>query len=89
MVSLLLPCATTWLSLLAVWGLLGATPRGQPGTPAVTQPHVRDGLHVRLLVVWCTFRMPSMCRHIQRQCMRNELTRLSHYRTHSCVPPKK
>ncbi len=73
MVSLLLPCATTWLSLLTVWCLLGATPWGQPWTPALTLPHVRDGLSVLRMVVLCTFRRPSMCRHVHRQLLRNEL----------------
>src|SRR5215831_18620729 len=41
--SFLLPCATTGLSLLAVWCVIGAAPRGQPWTPAVTLLHVRDG----------------------------------------------
>ena len=60
MVSFLLTCSTTWLSLIAVWCLLGATHRGQPWTPALTLPHVRDGLSVRLMVVLClTFRTPS------------------------------
>ncbi len=44
---LLLPCVTTRLSLIAVWCVIGATPRGQPWTPAVARPHVRDGLSVR------------------------------------------
>jgi len=29
--------------LLAVWRRIGATPRGQPGTPAVTLPHDATG----------------------------------------------
>ena len=89
MVSLLLTCSTTWLSLIAVWCLLDATHRGQPWTPALTLPHVRDGLRVRLMAVWCTFRRPSRCRHMHRQFMRHELARLHHYRTHNCLPPKK
>jgi len=72
MVSLLLTCATTWVSLLAVWCLLGANHRGQPWMPALTLPHVRYGLRVRLMAVLCTFRRPSMCRPVQRQLMRNE-----------------
>ena len=89
MVSFLLTCSTPWLSLIAVWCLLGATHRGQPWTPALTLPHVRDGLSVRLMAVLCTFRRPSMCRHVHRQFMRNALARLHHYRTHNCLPPKK
>jgi len=39
MLSLLLPYATTGLSLIAGWCLIGATPRGQPRTPALMLPH--------------------------------------------------
>src|SRR5712691_6006832 len=77
MVSLLLTCATTWLSLIAGWCLMGATPRGQPWTPALTLPHVRYGLSVLLMAVLCTFRRPSMCRPVHRQFMRNELLDLT------------
>ena len=73
MVSLLLPCATTWLSLLTVWCLLGATPWGQPWTPALTLPHVRDGLNVWRMAVFCTFSTPSMYRHMHRPLMRHAL----------------
>jgi hypothetical protein len=59
MVSLLLTCATTWLSLIAGWCLIGETPRGQPWTPALTLPHIRYGLRVLLMAVFCTFRRPS------------------------------
>jgi hypothetical protein len=41
--------------------------------PALTLPHVRYGLSVRLMAVCCTFRRPSMCRPVHRQLMRNEL----------------
>jgi hypothetical protein len=60
--SFLLPCATTGLSLITVWCLLGAPPRGQPWTPAVTLPQGRDGLSARRMAVWWTFREPSLCR---------------------------
>src|SRR5712671_4603575 len=73
MVSLLLTCVTTWLSLLAVWCVIGATPRGQPWTPAVARPHVRDGLSVRRIAMWCPFSMPSMYRHVHHQFVRNRL----------------
>jgi hypothetical protein len=77
MVSVLLPCATTWLSLIAGWCLIGATPRGQQGTHAVTLPHMRDGLRVLLMAVLWTFRRPSLCRPVHRQLMRNELLDLT------------
>ena len=64
MVSLLLTCATPSLSLIAGCGLMGATPQGQPWTPALTLPHVRDGLSVRRMAVLWTFRRPSMEKRI-------------------------
>jgi hypothetical protein len=71
--SFLLTCATTWLTRIAGWCLMGATPRGQPWTPALTLPHVRDGLSVLLMAVLWTFRRPSMCRPMPRPFMRNAL----------------
>jgi hypothetical protein len=41
--------------------------------PAVTLPHVCDGVSVLLLQVFCMFRRPSMCRPVHCQFMRNEL----------------
>jgi hypothetical protein len=73
MVSLLLTCATPWVSLIAGWCLIGETPRGQPWTPALTLPPVRYGLRVLRMAVCCTFSRPSMCRHVHRQLLRNEL----------------
>jgi hypothetical protein len=52
---LLLPCAPTGLFLVAGWGLMGATPRGQPWTLALMLPHGRGGLSARRLAVWWTF----------------------------------
>ena len=69
--SFLLPCAVTRVSLLAVWCLLGATPRGQPWTPTVTLPQGRNGLSARRMVVFWTFREPSLDRHVRREFMRN------------------
>jgi hypothetical protein len=68
---------TTGLSLIAVWGLIGATPRGQPWTPAVTLPHGRDGLSARRMAVLWTFRAPSLCRHVHRELMRNAVLDLT------------
>src|SRR5712691_12339616 len=65
------PVWTTGLSLIAVRGLSGATPWGQPWTPAVTLPQRRDGLSARRMAVWWTFREPSLCRHVHREFMRN------------------
>ncbi len=76
--AFLLTCSTTWLSLLSVWFVIGETQRGQQWTPALMLPHVRDGRNVLLMEVFWTFRMPSMCRHVHRQFMRNELARLDY-----------
>src|SRR5712691_11628597 len=65
------PVWTTVLSLIAVRGLIGATPWGQPWTPAVTLPQRRDGLSARRMAVWWTFRAPSLCRHVHRALLRN------------------
>ncbi len=73
MASFPLPCATTGLSLSAVWCLTGATPQGQPGTPAVTLSQGRDGLSARRMAVFCTFRKPSRCRHVHRELLRSAL----------------
>src|SRR5213593_2177405 len=61
------------LSLIAVWFVLGETHRGQQVTPALTLPQVRYGLSVLLMEVFCTLSIPSICRHVHRQLMRNEL----------------
>ena len=50
---------------------IGETHRDQQGTPAVTLPYRRDGLSARQMAVWWTFREPSLCRHVHRECMRN------------------
>jgi len=77
------------LALIAVWFLIGETHRGQQVTPALTLPQVRYGLSVLLMEVSCTLSIPHICRHVQRQLMRNELARLYHYRTRNCLPPRK
>jgi hypothetical protein len=75
--SFLLPCATPGLSLIAVWCLIGATPRGQPWTPAVTLPHGRGGLSARRMAVLHTFCEPSLCRQVHREFMRSALRDLT------------
>ena len=69
--SLLLPCATTAFSLIAMRYLIGATPRGQPWTSAVTLPQERNGLSARRMAVLSTFREPSLCRQVHHECMRS------------------
>ncbi len=77
------------LTLIAVWFLISETHREQQLTPALTLPQVRYGLSVLLLEVFCTPSIASICRHVQRQLMRNELARFYHHRTRNCIPPKK
>ena len=72
MMSLLLPCATVEVSLIAGWCWIGATPRGQPRTPAVMLPHGCEGLRVRRMTVLWTFRGPFMGHPGPRQFLRNE-----------------
>ena len=46
------PVCATGVSLIARGCLLGATPRSQPWTSAVTLPQGRNGLNVRRMAVW-------------------------------------
>jgi SRSO17 transposase len=77
------------LTLIAVWFLMSETHRGQQYTPALTLPQVHYGLSMLLLEVFCTLSVPSICRQVHRQLMRNELARFYHHRTRNCMPPKK
>ena len=52
------PVCAPGVSQIARGGLLGATPRGQPWTSAVTLPHERNGLSARRMTVLYTFREP-------------------------------
>jgi hypothetical protein len=72
MMALLLLYVTTGLSLIAGWCWIGATPRGQPRTPAVMLPHGCEGLRVRRMTVLWTFRGPFMGHPGPRQFLRNE-----------------
>src|SRR3989442_265036 len=60
-----------------MWCLIGATPRGQPWTPAVALPQGCDGLSARRMAVLCTFREPSLCRHVHRELMRKAALNLT------------
>jgi hypothetical protein len=77
------------LTLIAVWFWLGETHRGQQVTPTLTLPQVRYGLSMLLLEVCCTPGIDSICRHVHRQLLRNELARFSHHRTRKYMPPRK
>jgi hypothetical protein len=77
------------LSLIAVWFLIGETHRRQQLTPALTLPQVRYGLSLLLLEVFYTPGVDDICRHVQRQLLRNEAARFYHHRTCKCMPPLK
>jgi hypothetical protein len=68
--SFLLTETPTGLSLIALGCLSGATPWGQPWTPAATLPHGRDGLNARRMAVLWTFHEPSLCCHVRRELQR-------------------
>ena len=40
-------------------------------TMTLSQGH--DGLSARRMAVFCTFRKPSLCRQVHRECIRNAL----------------
>src|SRR5215470_12294337 len=61
------------VSQIAREGLIGATPRGQPWTAAVTLPHGRNGLSARQMAVLSTFCELSLCRHVHGELMRSAL----------------
>src|SRR5262249_37626737 len=77
------------LTLMAVWFLMSATHRGQQLTPALTMLQGRYGLSMLRIEVFCTPGMDSLCRHVQRQFLRNALARFYHHRTRKCLPPRK
>ena len=66
-----------WWSLIAGRCSIRETPRGQQGTPALTLPHLCDGLRVLLMAVLCPCRRPSLCRPVHRRRMRNALLDLT------------
>jgi hypothetical protein len=55
----------------------------------MTLPQGCDGLSVRRMAVFWTFREPSLCRHGCRELMRNALRDFTPYYTRKCSPPKK
>src|SRR5438093_9804212 len=61
------------VSQIARGGLIGATPRGQPWTSAVTLPPGRNGLIAWRMAVLSTFRAPSLGRHVPRELLRSVL----------------
>jgi SRSO17 transposase len=77
------------LSLIAVWFLIDETHRGQQFTPALTLPQVRYGLSMLLLEAFLTLGVLSICRHVQRQLLRNESARFYHHHARKYLPPRK
>src|SRR5213080_3403815 len=65
------PVCAPRVSQIARGGLIGATPRGQPWTSAVTLPPGRNGLIAWRMAVLSTFRAPSLCRHVHREFLRS------------------
>src|SRR5262249_30707902 len=64
------PVCAPGLCLIARERLIGATPRGQPWTSAVTRPQGCNGLRAwRMAGLW-TFREPSLGRHMHRELLR-------------------
>jgi hypothetical protein len=53
------------------WSWCGATPRGQPWTPAVPRPQGCDGLSMRRMAVLWPVREPSLGRQVHRELLRN------------------
>jgi hypothetical protein len=53
------------------WSWCGATPRGQPWTPAVPRPQGGDGLSMRRMAVLWPVREPSLGRQVHRELLRN------------------
>src|SRR6266478_5737203 len=66
-----LPVCAPGVSQIARGGLLGATPRGQPWTSAVTLPPRRNGLNAWRMAVLSTFREPSLGHHVHRELLRS------------------
>ena len=77
-----------WVSQIARGGLIGATPRGQPWTSAVTLPPGRNGLIAWRMAVLSMFREPSLCRHVHRELLRSVVLALPPYNIRNCLPPK-
>jgi hypothetical protein len=65
------------VSQIARRGLIGATPRGQPWTSAVTLPPGRSGLNAWRMAVLSPLRTPSLGRHVHRELLRSVLLDLS------------
>ena len=67
------PVCAPGVSQIARGGLIGATPRGQPWTSAVTLPPGRNELIAWRMAVLSTCREPALCRHVHRELLRSVL----------------
>jgi hypothetical protein len=77
MMSLLLPCATVEVSLIAGWCWIGATPRGEPQMPAMMLPYGGRGSACAADDGVVDVPQPFMGRPVARQLMRNALLDLT------------
>ena len=79
---------TPELESCLVPGFVPSEKGGEIGLPTCVHCHVANS-SVRLLEVFCTLGVDSICRQVQRQLQRNELARFYHHRTRKCIPPRK
>jgi hypothetical protein len=86
MMSLLLPYATPGWSLIAGWCLIGATPRGQPRTPAIMLPHEGEGLRMRRKTALWTFCRPFMGHWAPHEGPAQRGARCDHARARNRLP---
>ena len=87
MLLLRLASATTGVSLIAGWCLIGATPWGQPQTPAIMLPHGGEGLCVRQTTVWWTCRTALHEAPSTPPITAQRVARFDHYHARNCLPP--
>jgi hypothetical protein len=83
------PVCAPGVSLLEVWCLRGATPRGQPWTSAVPLPPGGHGLNALRMVVLSPLRAPALCRHVHRELLRSVGLDVPPDNSRNCLPPKK
>src|SRR5262249_37650353 len=77
------------LTLMAGWFFITENHPGEQLTPAFAFPQMCFAALGLLLEVVCTPGVDDICRHVQRQLVRNELARFYHHRTRKCLPLRK
>jgi hypothetical protein len=87
MMSLLLPCATVEVSLIAGWCWIGATPRGEPQMPAMMLPY---GARVCARGGWrCSGRAAALHGSPSGPPINAQrAARFDHYHARNCLPPQ-